>query len=221
MQGTLLATVANLTEDRDNITGAHVERTAFVTEKMIRELIKNPKYAKLMKDWDIAEVSLSTLLHDVRKIAIPDAILGKPSRLTINEFTLMKEHVIFGLSVLDRISAIVAENKFLQHARFFIETHHEKYDGTGYPTGISGDYIPLQGRILAVADVYDTLVSTRPYKEPMSHSAALETVVNLSGTHFAPDIVEVFVRIFDDVEKQYEVWAKAAENKKLGKGLTI
>jgi putative two-component system response regulator len=206
LQNALLTTVANLVEDRDNTTGAHIERTVYVVGCMIEELMKIPKYKVEMSDWNLNIVALSTQLHDVGKIAISDLILNKPAKLTEEEFSKMKEHVNYGLGILNKIGTMTDENDFLRHAQYFVGTHHEKWDGTGYPGGLSGNNIPLQGRIMAVADVYDALVSSRPYKDPMTHEAAMEIITSLSGKHFDPIMVDIFVKIADNAEAQYEVW---------------
>jgi hemerythrin-like metal-binding protein len=135
----------------------------------------------------------SAQLHDVGKIAIPDAILNKPARLTADEFETMKTHVTVGIDAVNRIVTKTKEQLFLRHALHIVGAHHEKWDGTGYPYGIKEDSIPLEGRLMAVADVYDALVSWRPYKDKLTHEQAKKIIVESRGTHFDPVLVDVFL----------------------------
>ena len=134
----------------------------------------------------------SSQLHDVGKIAIRDSILMKPGKLTAEEFNEMKRHTSFGEKVIEKIQESTKENAFLTHAKIMAGTHHEKWDGTGYPRGIAGNDIPLQGRLLALVDVYDALISERPYKKPFPPDQALEIIKDGSGVHFDPVLVEIF-----------------------------
>jgi putative two-component system response regulator len=131
----------------------------------------------------------------VGKISISDSILDKPGKLTDEEFAIMKEHSAIGVNAIRRIKENTSENDFLHHAEIFAGTHHEKWDGSGYPKGLAGENIPLQGRLMAIADVYDALISPRPYKEPMSTTTARDIIARGSGTHFDPALVEVFLKV--------------------------
>jgi putative two-component system response regulator len=197
LQNAVLKTVANLVEHRDEITGGHVERTrdylAILTDAMIKRNLHNDE----IRSWDIDFFLQSSQLHDVGKISIKDNILLKPGRLTEDEFNEMKNHTVFGVKIIEEIEKDSPESSFLKHAKIFAGTHHEKWDGTGYPYGYSGNDIPLQGRLMAIADVYDALISVRPYKEPLSHEAAVKIIVDGKGRHFDPDLTDLFLSIAD------------------------
>ena len=190
--------IAELVESRDEVTGGHIVRTQKYVETLINKLISIPKYSDIISKWDLSIVLPSSQLHDVGKIVISDTILNKPGKLTDDEFEIIKTHCLNGKEIVDRISEQTNENSFLSHARNFAYTHHERWDGTGYPQGLKGEDIPLEGRILAIADVYDALVSERPYKEPFTHDQAVDIIRKSSGSHFDPVIVEVFLDVADD-----------------------
>jgi putative two-component system response regulator len=197
LQNAVLKTVANMVEHRDEITGGHVERTRDYLAILMEALIKNNLYNKETSSWDIDFFLQSSQLHDVGKIAIKDNILLKPGRLTDEEFTEMKKHTVFGVRIIEEIEKDSPESTFLKHAKILAGTHHEKWDGTGYPYGYAGDRIPLEGRLMAVADVYDALISVRPYKKPLSHDEAVKIIADGKGTHFDPTLIEVFLSIAD------------------------
>jgi putative two-component system response regulator len=134
----------------------------------------------------------SSQLHDVGKIAIRDSILQKPGRLTSEEFEEMKKHAMFGVKIIERIENGDTDSDFLKYAKIFAGTHHEKWDGTGYPFGLAGEKIPLLGRLMAIADVYDALTSQRPYKEPFSHEKAVAIIKEGKGSHFDPVLADLF-----------------------------
>jgi putative two-component system response regulator len=160
-------------------------------------MMEQGAYLDELLSWDIELFLQSSQLHDVGKISIHDNILLKPDKLTDGEFEEMKKHAIFGEEIIDRIQKNTQENAFLTHAKIMAGSHHEKWDGSGYPRGATGKDIPLQGRIMAIADVYDALVSKRPYKEPFSHDKAMQIMRESRGTHFDPVILDVFVTAFD------------------------
>jgi len=139
----------------------------------------------------------SSQLHDVGKIAISDSILKKPGRLTQQEFDSMKKHVEFGIGIIERIESEASGTDFLRYAKIFAEAHHEKWDGSGYPNGLAGNKIPLPGRLMAIADVYDALTSTRPYKEAFSHEEATRIIRKGRGKHFDPVLVDAFELVAD------------------------
>jgi putative two-component system response regulator len=197
LQDALLKTVADLVESRDDITGGHVERTGHGLSVMVSALDDLGLYRDRMEDWDIPLLLQSSQLHDVGKISISDRILNKPGKLTPEEFDEMKRHTTFGVKIIEKIEAITSENDFLRHAKIFAGAHHEKWDGTGYPCGIAGEDIPLQGRLMAIADVYDALVSERPYKKAFSHDEAVNIILEGKGTHFDPVLVDVFEQSAD------------------------
>lgn len=200
LQNAVLQTVAELVEYRDHITGSHVERTQNFLKLLIRSMIMRGVYADRARSWDNDNFYQSAQLHDVGKIVIKDSILQKPGKLTAEEFDEMKKHTTFGGMVIDRIAKKTEEQSFLENAKIFAHTHHEKWDGSGYPLGLSGEDIPLQGRIMAIADVYDALISERPYKKPFSHAEAVSIITAESGTHFEPALVD----IFKSAEKLFE-----------------
>jgi putative two-component system response regulator len=205
LQNVVLKTVADLVEHRDEITGGHVERTRNYVEILMRVLEQEKIYEDEIKSWDREFFLQSTLLHDLGKIAIKDSILLKPGKLTPEEYEEMKKHTVFGVKIIDDIIAEMdknaTESSFLAHAKIFAGTHHEKWDGTGYPYGLAGTGIPLQGRLMAIADVYDALIAERPYKKPLSHEEAVRIIAEGKGTHFDPTLVELFLLVSDEFRK--------------------
>jgi putative two-component system response regulator len=195
LQNAILSTLAEMVEFRDNLTGGHVTRTQKYLKVLVDKLLEVKIYHEELKRWDISFLLQSAQLHDVGKIAISDTILNKPGRLTEEEFEIMKGHVTSGVEAIEKIAARTPEHAFLHHASIFAGTHHEKFDGTGYPKGIKGLGIPLEGRMMAVADVYDALISKRPYKNPMPASAAEKIIVEGRGTHFDPALIDVFILV--------------------------
>ena len=194
IQNALLKTIAELVEYRDGITGKHVERTQQGVKILLEELKRSGIYMDEMKDWDLNLLIQSCQLHDVGKIYISDRILRKPGKLTDEEFDDMKNHTIVGKQIVERVEVLTKQSEFLKYAKIFAASHHEKWDGTGYPEGLKAEEIPLLGRIMAVADVYDALTSFRPYKEAFSHEEAVRAIIEGSGTQFDPLLVDAFVR---------------------------
>jgi len=191
-------TIANMVENRDEVTGEHIDRTQKYLTILIKELIRTGVYSNEVLKWNLETLLPSAQLHDVGKIKVSDMILNKPEKLTTEEFNMIKNHCAEGEKIIDDIIGKAEEDKFLIHAKKFAGTHHEKWDGTGYPRGLKGEEIPLEGRLMAIADVYDALVSQRPYKEPFTHEQVIEIIKNDSGKHFDPKIVEVFLNVADD-----------------------
>jgi putative two-component system response regulator len=192
LQGAILSTVSDLVECRDDVTGGHVSRTAQTLRVMTEEMSRLGIYLDEVRSWDIKLVIQSSQLHDVGKISIHDNILLKPGKLTDEEFEEMKKHAAFGEKIIDRIQQITRENAFLTHAKIMAGTHHEKWDGSGYPCGCSGLDIPLQGRLMAIADVYDALISERPYKKAFSLDQAERIIHDSFGRHFDPSLEDAF-----------------------------
>jgi putative two-component system response regulator len=201
LQSAILQTVADLVESRDDITGGHVERTQHGLSVMVAALEDLGLYREQMEDWDIPLLLQSSQLHDVGKISISDHILNKPGKLTPEEFDEMKRHTTFGVAIIEKIEISTPESDFLRHAKIFAGTHQEKWDGSGYPAGLSGEDIPLQGRLMAIADVYDALVSERPYKKAFSHVEAVRIIVESRGTHFDPVLTDVFQQVADQFQR--------------------
>ena len=191
LQGAILVAVADLVESRDDITGGHVERAQRWLGILLRELLASGLYRAETRDWDSRFLLQSSQLHDVGKIAVRDSILRKPGKLTKLEFEEMKLHVTFGVRIIEKMQANISESDFLRHAKLFAGTHHEKWDGSGYPQGLRGKAIPLQGRLMAIADVYDALISDRPYKKALTHGDALSILIEERGTHFDPALIGI------------------------------
>jgi putative two-component system response regulator len=197
MQNSVLKIVANLVESRDEITGGHVERTRRYLAILLEGLVKMGLYTQEIAEWNQDFFLQSSQLHDVGKISIPDKILMKPDRLTPEEFNEMKNHTLFGVRIIEAMQKETPESSFLSHAKILAGFHHEKWDGGGYPYGLKGLDIPLGGRLMAIADVYDALISVRPYKKALTHEEAAEIMVNGRGTQFDPDLMEVFIAVSD------------------------
>lgn len=197
LQNAVLKIVAEMVEYRDDITGGHIERTQKYIEILLREMMQRGIYEKITQDWSLDFLIQSSQLHDVGKIGIKDSILMKNGKLTTDEFNVMKKHTIFGVNIIEEIENNTQEHDFLRHAKIFAGTHHEKWNGSGYPYGLSEQEIPLQGRIMAIADVYDALISVRPYKKAMEHSTAVDIILEGKGSHFDPLLVDLFTDISD------------------------
>ena len=197
LQNAVLKTMAELVECRDDITGGHIERTQGYLRILLNVLLEQGLYREETSSWNIDLVLQSTQLHDVGKIIIKDNILQKPGKLTEEEFELIKGHTIFGEEVIEKIKKNTTEQTFLDYAKIFAGTHHENWNGSGYPRGLKGEEIPLLGRIMAIVDVYDALVSTRPYKDAFSHEEAVQVIRDRKGIHFDPDIVDLFLNTSD------------------------
>jgi len=190
--------IANLVENRDEVTGGHIDRTQKYITILLTELIRSGVYNNEISKWNMEVLLPSAQLHDVGKIKVSDLILNKPDKLTDDEYASMKKHSAEGERIVDGIIDKAEEDGFLIHAKKFAGCHHEKWNGTGYPKGLAGENIPLEGRIMAIADVYDALVSQRPYKKPFTHEQAVEIIRKDAGAHFDPKIVEAFLNIADD-----------------------
>jgi putative two-component system response regulator len=197
LQSAVLSTVSELVEFRDTMTGNHVSRTQRYLQLLIAALIEENIYRNEMAHWNLYFLLPSAQLHDVGKIAIGDAILNKPGKLTPEEFEIMKTHVTIGISIIEKIGQNMPEHDFLKHAKTFVATHHERWDGTGYPVGLSGEDIPLEGRLMAIADVYDALISRRSYKPSFSREKAERIIIEGGGKHFDPVLVEMFRKTAD------------------------
>jgi putative two-component system response regulator len=158
-------------------------------------MLENGVYADEIKKWEIDSVTSSVRLHDVGKINVPEDILNKPGKLTEKEFEIVKNHAADGEKIINDTISHTGEVGFLSDAKVIAAYHHERWDGTGYPRGLKGNEIPLQGRIMAIADVYDALVSERPYKEAFPHERAVEIILESKGTQFDPQIVDIFLEV--------------------------
>jgi cyclic di-GMP phosphodiesterase len=185
--------MAKLAESRDNETGAHLERVMNYSRVLAQQLLANGKYTDEI-DADYVRLIYSTSpLHDIGKVGIPDSVLLKPGRLSDREFEIMKTHTTLGAETLDAAVRRFPGTPFLKMARDIAATHHERHDGTGYPAGLKGDEIPLCGRIVALADVYDALTSKRVYKAAFAHDIAKGIITRDAGTHFCQELVDAFL----------------------------
>jgi len=196
LQNVVLAVMADLVEFRDKSTGGHIMRTRHYLKALINGVIQNnSEYKDEISAWNMNFFLQSALLHDVGKIAISDRILNKPGKLTREEFDIMKTHVTVGVDAIKRIMRETNQHSFLDHALLLVGTHHEKWDGSGYPAGLKGKNIPLEGRLMAIVDVYDALISDRPYKKVFTHERACKIIEEGAGTHFDPALVDVFLKV--------------------------
>lgn len=194
--------LAKLAQSRDDDTGSHLERVQEYCKELSLELQKTPKYQSVIDDRFVKNIFHASPLHDIGKVGIPDSILLKNGRLTPEEFDEMKKHTTIGAETLKEVNQKFGQNAFIEMGLVIAEKHHEKWDGTGYPFGISGEEIPLPARIMALADVYDALRAKRVYKEPFSHEKSRDIILEGRGTHFDPDIVDAFMAInekFNDI----------------------
>jgi len=197
LQNAILKTMASLLESRDDNTGGHVERTQHYLGTLLDAMKEQGVYKEEVSRWKMDLVLQSAQLHDIGKIAIQDSILKKPGPLTSEEFEQIKDHTTIGEKIIAKMGEYINEQDFLEYARVLTSTHHEKWDGTGYPNKLKGEEIPLLGRAMAIVDVYDALVSDRPYKGAFSHEQAIEIIKNGKGTHFDPILVDLFVAAVD------------------------
>ena len=203
LQNGLILVLADMVESRDTCTGQHVRKTAAYSEIIMRELRREGVYADQLTEEYISDVINSAPLHDIGKIKVSDLILNKPGRLTDEEFAVMKTHTIEGAHVIEHAMHMVSEedSPYLKEADNLAMYHHEKWNGSGYPVGLKGEEIPLSARIMAVADVFDALVSKRSYKDGLSYEKAMEIIEAGSGSHFDPAIVHAFAEAGDKVRE--------------------
>ena len=202
LQNGLIMVLADMVESRDQCTGDHVFKTAAYTEIILCQMLKEGIYSDQLTEEYIAEVVNSAPLHDVGKVTVSDVILNKPGRLTDEEFRIMQSHTVEGGKIIDKAMAIVDEDSdYLTEAKNLALYHHEKWNGKGYPTGLKGEEIPLSARVMAVADVFDALVSRRSYKEPFTIEKALSIIREDAGTHFDPLVAQAFLDAEDEVRR--------------------
>lgn len=198
--------LAKLAESRDPETGAHLERVRSYCRVLAKELAVDDSFKGQINTEYVRLIYLTSPLHDIGKVGIPDSVLLKPGRLSDQEFEIMKMHASLGAETLEAAIREYPGVKFLEMARDIAATHHERWDGSGYPRGLAGTAIPLSGRIAAVADVYDALTSRRAYKAAFSHEVAKAMIVKDAGAHFDPAIVAAFLRtehLFIDILSRY------------------
>ncbi|MBF0110210.1 MAG: two-component system response regulator [Magnetococcales bacterium] len=194
-QDVTIRAMASLAETRDNETGNHIRRTQHYVRALARQLSTHPAHASFLDERTIELLFKSAPLHDIGKVGIPDAILQKPGKLTAEEFAIMKKHPELGKGAILAAEEDPEQNpiSFLRFAREIAFSHHEKWNGSGYPLGLSENDIPLSARLMALADVYDALISRRVYKPPFSHEKAVEIIMDGGDRHFDPDVLAAFL----------------------------
>jgi putative two-component system response regulator len=200
-QDVTIYALATLAEYRENETGSHILRTQRYVKALARHLMGKEKFKKFLNPEIIELLYKSAPMHDIGKVGVPDGILLKPGKLTPEEFEVMKKHTEYGLEVIiksEQTLGVDPKTSFLRFAREIAYTHQEKWDGSGYPEGMKGEQIPLSGRIMAIADVYDALISKRVYKPPISHDATVRIIEHGRGSHFDPDMVDAFLEVKEE-----------------------
>ena len=207
IQDVTILAMASLAETRDSDTGNHIRRTQFYVKELAQRLKDHPRFAHFLTPENIELLFKSAPLHDIGKVGIPDRILLKPGRFEPEEFEIMKTHTTLGRDAIEHAErALSIQVDFLKFAKEIAYSHQEKWDGSGYPEGLSGDDIPISARLMAVADVYDALISRRVYKLGMPHEKAVSIIEEGSGSHFDPDVVDAFlesVETFRDIARRY------------------
>lgn len=207
LQEVAITAMASLVESRDQETSAHVQRTSEYVKELALQLRDHPKFSELLSLDTIYLMAKSTPLHDIGKIGIPSMILWKPGKLNYEEFELIKNHSRIGKeSILRAESLIKGTESFLRFAKEMAYSHHEKWDGSGYPEGLAGEEIPVSARLMAIADVYDALISRRVYKDPIPHDEAIDIIRSEGGKHFDPIMVEAFLKITDRFKEISETY---------------
>jgi len=201
-----LEVLATIIEYRNLESGTHIRRTTLLTEILIKRMLEHEKFKAALDKLNIPSLIKASALHDIGKIGIPDGILLKPGKLTNDEFNMIKTHTSVGSHIIDSIAENLPDNdNYLKYAKDICHYHHERWDGNGYPTGLSGEDIPLSARIISLVDVYDALVSPRCYKDAFSHEIALGIISEGKGTQFdpdladlIPDVAEAFMKVEED-----------------------
>ncbi|MGH8190132.1 MAG: HD-GYP domain-containing protein [Rhodanobacteraceae bacterium] len=194
-----IESMAAVAETRDPETGGHIKRTQHYVRAVARQLQRSGNYPQILDKEYIELLFLSAPLHDIGKVGVPDHILLKPGPLTDDEQKIMRRHAEFGRQIIQSTAQHIEGDNFLVIAGEIAATHHEKWDGTGYPEGLRGQDVPLSGRIMAIADIYDALISRRCYKEPFSHERATSIMCGLCGTTFDPVVLAAFLAIEPEI----------------------
>lgn len=192
LQREIISSLATVVEERDESTGGHIQRTENYVRLLTERMRALPQYARLGEDY-WKNVMLAAAMHDIGKIKIPDQILNKPGRLTEEEYEIMKQHAAYGADIIQRTMRNVEEADYFNVAYNIARYHHERYDGKGYPDGLSGEGIPLEARIMALADVYDALISERVYKKAFPTEKAQSIIAEGEGTQFDPFLTKLFL----------------------------
>lgn len=203
----MLETLGALAEYRDNDTGAHIRRTQMFVRELAWALRRRGAYAGSLTDADIDNLYMAAPLHDIGKVGTPDRLLHKPGRLTLEEYGEMKRHAEYGYQVLERARRELGDAPLLSTASAIAYTHHERWDGTGYPRGLRGEEIPICGRIMALADVYDAMTTRRVYKAAYAHDQVVAQIFAQRGGHFDPQVVDAFLDVadrFQEIAEQFQ-----------------
>jgi len=201
LKNAILSTMAEVVEYRDEITGGHIVRTQRYIKALLDEMKRGGVYEKEVSALDEELVLQSCQLHDVGKIAITDLILNKPGKLSPEEYEKMKTHTSYGEKIILQLKEKTQDSDFLEHARIFAVSHHEQWNGSGYPKGLKGGDIPLLGRVMAISDVYDALVEPRPYKNAFPHEEAVRIILAGKGNHFDPALSDLFEKIHPEFNR--------------------
>jgi putative two-component system response regulator len=211
LQDATIRAMASLAETRDNETGNHIRRTQHYVEALARKLQDHPRFKDELTDAAIETIFKSAPLHDIGKVGIPDRILLKPGKLTPEEFEIMKTHTTLGRdAIVAAETDAMLDNPFFRYAKEITYSHQEKWDGSGYPEGLMGNTIPLSARLMAVADVYDALISERVYKSAFTHETAVEIIRDGRGSHFDPDMVDAFLVLSEEFRAIAQRFADSA-----------
>lgn len=199
IQDVTILAMASMAETRDSETGNHIRRTQFYVKALAGKLKEHPRFSAVLTDSFINLLFKSAPLHDIGKVGIPDRILLKPGRFEPHEFDIMKTHTTLGRAAIEHAERSLGMTMpFLSIAKEIAYSHQEKWDGSGYPEGLAGEAIPLSARMMAVADVYDALISRRVYKDGMPHEKAVQILIDGKGKHFDPDMIDAFVELQDE-----------------------
>ncbi len=193
LQDITINTMASLAETRDVETGNHIRRTQNYVKLIARKLQHHPRFALVLSDKNIELIYKSAPLHDIGKVGIPDVILLKPGKHTSDETEIMRQHAVLGLTAIESVERNLGPIEFLRFAKEIAHSHHEKWDGSGYPLGLAGEDIPVSARLMAIADVYDAMINPRIYKKAIPHDEVIRVILAGRGTHFDPDIVDAFI----------------------------
>lgn len=211
----IVMAIAMLANTRDMDIGNHLLRKQMYVRALAWKLSKHPRFHGTLTVSYITTLFNAVPLHDIGKVGIPDRILLKPGKLTAEEFDIIKTHTVLGRDTILRAQAFAGEEvPLLTVAKEMAYSHHEKWDGSGYPLGLKGDHIPISARLMALADVYDALISRRVYKGPLSHNESVNIVAHLKGTHFDADVVDAFLDIHENINAIAVAYSDTDEDQK-------
>ena len=199
IQKSVISSLATVVEERDENTGGHIMRCENYVEMLLKRMKAQGNYSYLTKEY-CSNVAMAAAMHDIGKIKIPDQILNKPGKLTDEEYDVMKKHSAYGAEIIQKTMGDIEEKDYITIAYNIARYHHERYDGKGYPDRLKGDDIPLEARVMALADVYDALISERVYKKAFSVEKAREIILDGSGTQFDPNLVPLFLECIQSSE---------------------